>query len=93
MNCKIVGKGLLDSYLVGLWFYDLLVWEGCDLCVLFLVECWVVFEVVVFGVCIDVLLVLDFVVWDDLVVLCVDFLVVVIEGVMIKCCDSVYVVG
>lgn len=91
---KQVGKGLLQSHPAGLRVYDLMIWEGRDLRALPLMDRRAILERAEFGSDrIDLSPLLDFATWDDLAALRADPPAAVIEGVMIKRRDSVYVGG
>ncbi|CAM2962481.1 DNA ligase-1 [Paracoccus aminovorans] len=93
LNRKTVGKGLLASHPAGLRLYDLLIWQGRDLRAEPLEVRRAVLEAADFGARIDISPLLDFGSWDDLAALRADPPVAVIEGVMIKRRDSVYLSG
>ncbi|MRX49038.1 cisplatin damage response ATP-dependent DNA ligase [Paracoccus sp. S-4012] len=94
LNRKTVGKAQLASHPAGLRVYDLLIWEGRDLRDLPLARRRKVLEAADFGSDrIDISQVLGFTTWDDLAALRADPPEPVIEGVMIKRCDSPYVGG
>ncbi|GGF61566.1 ATP-dependent DNA ligase [Paracoccus acridae] len=91
---KQVGKGMLESHPAGLRVYDALIWQGRDLRDLPLIDRRAVLEGADFGSDrIDVSPLLDFTTWDDLAALRADPPAQVIEGVMIKRRDSLYVGG
>ncbi|WP_323716178.1 cisplatin damage response ATP-dependent DNA ligase [Paracoccus aminovorans] len=93
LNRKTVGKGLLASHPAGLRLYDLLIWQGRDLRAEPLEVRRAVLEAADFGARIDISPLLDFGSWDDLAALRADPPAAVIEGVMIKRRDSVYLSG
>ena len=93
LNRKTVGRALLASHPAGLRLYDLLIWQGRDLRAEPLALRRAVLEGADFGAGIDISPLLDFAGWDDLAALRADPPAAVIEGVMIKRRDSVYVAG
>ena len=93
LNRKAVGKGLLDSHPAGLRLYDLLIWQGRDLRGEALQTRRAVLEAASFHPRIDVSPLLPFGDWDGLAALRADPPAAVIEGVMIKRRDSLYVAG
>ncbi|TBN40341.1 cisplatin damage response ATP-dependent DNA ligase [Paracoccus subflavus] len=91
---KQVGRGMLDSHPASLRVYDLMIWQGRDLRDLPLTQRRAVLDGADFGSDrIDVSPLLPFATWDDLAALRADPPAAVIEGVMIKRRDSVYVGG
>lgn len=94
LNRKTVTRALQDSHPAGLRIYDALIWQGRDLRGLSLMERRAVLETADFGSPrIDLSDFLSFETWDDLAALRADPPDAVIEGVMIKRRDSVYVGG
>ena len=94
LNRKTVSKPMLSSHPAGLRVYDALIWQGADLRGLPLMERRAVLESADFGSeMIDLSPLLTFATWDDLAALRADPPDPVIEGVMIKRRDSVYVGG
>ncbi|WP_273499774.1 cisplatin damage response ATP-dependent DNA ligase [Paracoccus sphaerophysae] len=94
LNRKTVSKPMLSSHPAGLRVYDALIWQGEDLRSLPLMERRAVLESADFGSeMIDLSPLLTFATWDDLAALRADPPDPVIEGVMIKRRDSVYVGG
>ena len=94
LNRKTVSKPMLSSHPAGLRVYDALIWQGADLRGLPLIERRAVLESADFGSeMIDLSPLLTFATWDDLAALRADPPDPVIEGVMIKRRDSVYVGG
>ena len=94
LNRKTVSKPMLSSHPAGLRVYDALIWQGEDLRGLPLMERRAVLESADFGSeMIDLSPLLTFATWDDLAALRADPPDPVIEGVMIKRRDSVYVGG
>ena len=94
LNRKGVGRAMLASHPAGLRIYDALIWQGRDLRGLPFTERRAVLEAADFGSeRIDLSGLLPFETWDDLAALRADPPDAVIEGVMIKRRDSVYVGG
>ncbi|MCS5603793.1 MAG: cisplatin damage response ATP-dependent DNA ligase [Paracoccus sp.] len=94
LNRKAISRAMLDSHPAGLRLYDLMIWQGRDLRGLPLAERRAVLDGADFGSDrIDVSPLLDFATWDDLAALRADPPSAVIEGVMIKRRDSLYVGG
>ncbi|MTH34718.1 cisplatin damage response ATP-dependent DNA ligase [Paracoccus limosus] len=93
LNRKAVGKALLASHPAGLRLYDLLIWQGRDLRAKPLAARRAVLEAAVLDPRIDISPLLDFGDWDGLAALRADPPAAVIEGVMIKRRDSLYVSG
>ena len=94
LNRKTVSKPMLSSHPAGLRVYDALIWQGEDLRGLPLMERRAVLESADFGSeMVDLSPLLTFATWDDLAALRADPPDPVIEGVMIKRRDSVYVGG
>ena len=94
LNRKTVSKPMLSSHPAGLRVYDALIWQGADLRGLPLMERRAVLESADFGSeMVDLSPLLTFATWDDLAALRADPPDPVIEGVMIKRRDSVYVGG
>jgi len=94
LNRKSVTKATLADYPAGLRVYDMLIWQDRDLRPLSLAERRAALEGADFGsdrIALSPLL--DFATWDDLAALRADPPADVIEGVMIKRRDSVYVGG
>ncbi len=91
---KGVSRAILDSHPAGLRVYDAMIWQGRDLRSLPLIQRRAVLQGADFGSDrIDLSPLLDFTTWDDLAALRADPPAPVIEGVMIKRRDSVYVGG
>ena len=94
LNRKGVGRAMLASHPAGLRIYDALIWQGRDLRGLPFTERRAVLEAADFGSeRIDLSGLLPFETWDDLAALRADPPDAVIEGVMIKRRDSLYVGG
>ena len=94
LNRKGVSRAMLSSHPAGLRIYDALIWQGADLRGLTLTDRRTVLEAADFGSeRIDLSPVLRFDSWDELAELRADPPEAVIEGVMIKRRDSLYVGG
>lgn len=91
---KGVSRAMMDSHPAGLRVYDAMIWQGRDLRPLTLMERRMVLDTADLGDDrIDLSPLLSFTTWDDLAALRADPPSIVIEGVMIKRRDSVYVGG
>lgn len=94
LNRKTVGKTMLDSHPAALRLYDLMIWQDRDLRDLPLSERRAILEEADFGSDrIDVSPLLTFTTWDDLAALRATPPSIVIEGVMLKRRDSLYLGG
>ncbi|SES99079.1 cisplatin damage response ATP-dependent DNA ligase [Paracoccus homiensis] len=94
LNRKTVGKTMLDSHPAALRLYDLMIWQDRDLRDLPLSERRAILEEANFGSDrIDVSPLLTFTTWDDLAALRATPPSIVIEGVMLKRRDSLYLGG